>query len=72
MPKSNAERQRNFRARDQADLQNLSHAIKIARGRRKGPRWVAVMEVFAVGRTRAYELCERYGHDPDEVRASFR
>ena len=30
-------------------------------------RWVAVMEIFALGSTYAKELCVRSGLDPDEV-----
>jgi hypothetical protein len=33
----------------------------------KHPRWVAVMETFALGSTRAHELVARYGLDPDEM-----
>ena len=32
----------------------------------KKPRWAHVMEVFAVGSTRAKALCGYYGLNPDE------
>lgn len=32
----------------------------------KKPRWAHVMEVFAVGSTRAKSLCDYYGLNPDE------
>ncbi len=31
------------------------------------PRWVAVMETFALGSTFSHELCRRFGFDPDEL-----
>jgi hypothetical protein len=37
-----------------------------ARGRPRS-RWVAVLEVLAVGSTTAYALCQRFGFDPDET-----
>lgn len=30
------------------------------------PRWALVKDVFGVGSTRAEDLCERFGLDPDE------
>ena len=41
-----------------------------ARDRRKGqkhPRWVAVMDAFALGSGFARELCRVHGLDPDEL-----
>jgi hypothetical protein len=41
-----------------------------ARDRRKGqkhPRWVAVMDAFALGSGFAHELCRVHGLDPDEL-----
>lgn len=32
----------------------------------RGPRWVAVRDLCAVGSTRARQLCVRFGLDPDE------
>jgi hypothetical protein len=29
------------------------------------PLWVAVKEVFAVGSTRAYQICRRFNFDPE-------
>ena len=31
------------------------------------PRWCAVMDVFALGKNYARELCESHGLDPDEI-----
>lgn len=31
------------------------------------PRWVAVMDTFALGSTYAHELCRNHGLDPDEM-----
>lgn len=33
----------------------------------KHPRWVAVMETFALGSTYSYQLCRRFGFDPEEM-----
>lgn len=54
------------------DVTLLKRAVTNARARdrRKGeghPRWVAVMDVFALGSTYAHELCRRYGLNPDEM-----
>lgn len=35
--------------------------------RQKHPRWVHVMDVFALGSTFSTQLCSRYGLDPDEL-----
>jgi len=56
---------------DIADAELLSRAVRNARSRdkRKGEkhwRWVAVMDVFALGRTYSCQLCERFGLNPDE------
>jgi hypothetical protein len=52
------------------DTNLVAHAVRIARPRyrSKAPRWVAVMDVFAVGRTAAIELCDRFGLNADELR----
>jgi hypothetical protein len=57
--------------RDIPDEKLVERAVRSARerGRRKGekhPRWVAVMDTFALGSTYAHELCRRFGLDPDE------
>lgn len=36
------------------------------RGRRKHPRWVAVMDTFGCGSGYANALCRRFGFNPDE------
>lgn len=54
----------------QADEALLRHAVKIALPRRSRgyqPRWVAVMDTFAVGSTVAHELCVRFDLNPDEM-----
>jgi hypothetical protein len=57
---------------DIADDELLRCAVRCARDRetRKGvrhPRWVAVMDSFALGSTFAHQLCRRFGLDPDEM-----
>lgn len=32
----------------------------------KAPKWVAVMDTFALGSTYAYQLCRDFDLDPDE------
>jgi hypothetical protein len=50
-----------------ADL--IRRAIMNARSNkvRPVPRWSAVMDTFALGSTYAWQLCERFGLDPDET-----
>lgn len=33
----------------------------------KHPRWIAIMDTFALGSTYAHMLCRRFGYDPDEM-----
>jgi hypothetical protein len=52
------------------DEQLLKDAVRCARARTSrgyNPRWVAVMETFALGSTYATTLCVRFGFDPDEM-----
>ena len=56
---------------DIPDEELLRRAVGSARGReyRKGqphPRWAAVMDAFALGSTYSWQLCQRFGFDPDE------
>jgi len=49
----------------------LKRAVRNARSgkypkRTKHPRWVAVMDLFALGSGYSHELCRRFGLDPDE------
>lgn len=48
----------------------LENAVRLAlprgRGRGKHPRWVAVMDTFALGSGYSHALCRRFGFDPDE------
>lgn len=30
------------------------------------PRWACVVDILAIGSTSAFELCKKYGKDPDE------
>ena len=55
-----------------ADL--VKRAVMNARPHRCGeaPRWVAVMDAFALGSTHAYELCRLHGLDPEETRSGAR
>jgi len=46
----------------------LRRAVRGARAQRpeRHPRWVAVMDLFALGSTYSHALCRRFGFDPDE------
>lgn len=53
------------------DEKLLERAVRNSRdgSYRKGvkhPRWVAVMDTFALGSTYSQQLCQRFGLDPDE------
>lgn len=53
-----------------SDEELLKRAVQGAHDkfkRGKHYRWVAVMHTFAVGRTTANDLCQRFGLDPDEL-----
>jgi hypothetical protein len=57
---------------DIPDDELLGRAVKNARAPsyRKGQkhyRWYAVSEIFALGSTYSYELCERFNLDPEEM-----
>lgn len=39
--------------------------------RERKPRWAHVVNIFAVGRASARELCARAGVDPDETVGSY-
>lgn len=57
---------------DILDAELLKRAVRSARSRheRKGqahPRWVAVVDAFALGSTYARQLCRRFDLDPDEL-----
>jgi hypothetical protein len=57
--------------REIPDEKLLERAVRSCRDRsaNKGvrhPRWVAVMDAFALGSSYAHELCRRFGLDPDE------
>lgn len=41
--------------------------MNVGHGRTRWPRWGAVMQAFGCGSTNAYELCARFGLDPDEM-----
>jgi len=51
------------------DANLVERAVRNARRHEHGtgPRWVAVMSVFACGSTTAHDLCRRYGLGPDDV-----
>lgn len=53
------------------DKELLERAVRGCRARqtvlKTHPRWVAVMELFALGSTYSQELCRRCGLDPDET-----
>ena len=49
------------------DEELLRRAVTNARkGRGYQPRWAAVMDSFMLGSTYAWQLCNRFGLDPDE------
>lgn len=51
------------------DAELLRRAVVQARAHRSRgyqPRWVAVMDCFQLGSTYAWQLCERFGLNPDE------
>jgi len=57
---------------DIPDEQLLRRAVsncrsKFAPSGYEHPRWVAVMDTFALGSTYAHQLCRRFGFDPDEM-----
>ena len=47
----------------------VKRAVRNARPHQLGdaPRWVAVMDTFALGSTFAYQLCRLHDLDPDEI-----
>ena len=53
---------------DYSDKEMVIRAIRNAKPRICGssPRWVAVMDAFALGSTYARELCILHSLDPDE------
>lgn len=54
---------------DISDNDLLSRAVKNCRaknGRGYQPRWVAVSDTFGLGSTYSWQLCRRFGLDPDE------
>lgn len=53
---------------DIPDEDLLRRAVTNARGNSRGKvwRWVAVMDMFALGSGYAQQLCARFGLDPDE------
>lgn len=52
---------------DEELLERAVHAARDKFKRGKHYRWVAVMHVFAIGKTNAHQLCQRFGLDPDEL-----
>lgn len=52
----------------------FERALRNAKPRDCGeaPRWVAVMDTFALGSTYAHMLCRNFGLDPDEMVAGAR
>jgi hypothetical protein len=57
---------------DIGDEELLGRAVRNCRARSgragaKHPRWTAVMDTFALGSTYSYQLCRRFGMDPEEL-----
>lgn len=55
--------------REISDAELVRRAVRNARPHRRGksPRWVAVMDTFALGSTYAGELCQIHELDPEEI-----
>ena len=51
-------------------MHNL-HRISICGDPAAYPRWYVASEVFAIGSTRAKQLCEDFGLDPDQKIGGF-
>ncbi len=53
---------------DYTDKSLVARAVRNAKPNKNGPspRWVAVMDTFALGSTYAVELCRTHELDPDE------
>lgn len=54
---------------DISDNDLLSRAVKNCRAKNSRgyqPRWVAVSDTFGLGSTYSWQLCQRFGLDPDE------
>ena len=56
-------------ATDRSDADLLSWVIEHAGSRSlvSGPRWSFVGAIFGLGSSSASDLCERFGHGPDEI-----
>jgi len=52
---------------DRQLIENVLRNMECLRGQRNKPRWVLVMDYFAVGSTVAHALCREFGFDPDGV-----
>lgn len=50
---------------DEELLRRAVHNARCHKSRGKHMRWVAVSDVFLLGSTYSYELCRRFGVDPD-------
>lgn len=55
--------------REITDEQLVKRAMMNARPRKLGdsPRWVAVMDTFALGSGYAWEICKIHGLEPEEI-----
>lgn len=51
---------------DIPDAELIRRALQFSNYGRKKPRWVRVMDRFALGSTYAHQLCRRFGFDPEE------
>ncbi len=52
---------------DIPDAELLGRAVRYKGRGRKRPRWVRVADTFSLGSTYAFQLCRKYGVDPEEV-----
>lgn len=56
-----------------SDADYLAWVVEHAGSRadRERPRWSFVAEIFGLGSTSAWEMCKRFGFDPEEIMGRF-
>lgn len=54
---------------DISDEQLIERAVRNARKKRGLPKWSVVARAFGLGSTYAWQLCERFGIDPETGKA---
>jgi hypothetical protein len=53
---------------DIPDEKLIERAVRNARHKRGEPKWAAISNTFGLGSTFSYQLCRRFGIDPEEVK----